>query len=1143
MVPQWQYTPLNQVSSLAFSPNGKLLAVGGGQGLNTSVGGVQIYTVSPNKLVESLPTDATGYVNSVAFSSDNNTLALGGQSLAMNGVLELWSVSTGKRIQSLATAASGTVSSVAISPNGNLIAVGGTGTDSSGNYFGVLELWSVLDFKLKASLKTSATYVNSVAFSPDGTMLASGGGGSAGGVEIWQVATQTLLHTLSTSAWDIVSSVSFSTDGQTLADGELVINEYGIRLSSGVSVWNVATGTLSKTISLSADSNIYSVSLSKDGARVSVGGGYRSGDVSILGVYSVSNGALLNTLPTNSVGGVTALALTPDGTTLCVGGSNQSNDGLFEMWSQPGGSLTSSTDTVPFQPSSLPVFSPDGVTLAVAGTDNSTSQLGGASQLVDSKTGKVIKVFDSPTLSYVDTLAFSPDGTILAQGGLGTDSNGTDHGFIEIWNVSAGKQTGTITSSVNAYGAYNSMAIAIAPDGLTLAVGGRSRDSNGTSSGVLELWSISTGKLLGSLSTAAGGGVSSVAFSPDGKMLAVGGSTADYSKGVLELWAVPSQSIAKTFGTTTSAISSVSFSMDGTTIACGGYTFDANAMQVGVVEVWTSSTGKLVGSLPLVSGTSYVGAVSFGASGQHLFASTDVAVQAFGVPSYTSIGYSAYPAPFQSQVSVSPDESLLSLIGSGQCVCVAANPYYVPVSVSGLTLNPTQVIGGTSSVGTVTLSQAAPVEGYSVSMSSDKSSASVPSTLIVAAGALTGTFIINTTGVNAATTATIKAGGKSTSLSITPASLSSVSLSPATVSGGTASIGTVTLTGPAGSSGSVVSLASSNSTSSPDASVTVPSGSQTATFTVTTKGVTSQTTSTITATLGGVTKSATLTITPATVSSLTFSPSSVFGGNSSVGTVSLSGVAPTGGLIVKLSSSVTIATVPASVTILAGASSATFAVKTSPVSSQKTATISANLNGNSKAGMLTINAPSIQVLSVSPATVVGGVSATGTVTLSSNAPTGGVKISLASSLTTATLPASVTVPAGKTSATFAVKTTAVSSQKTATLTAKLGSASQTATLTVTAPMVKSLTLNPTSVKGGKTSSGTVTITSPAPVGGLAISLSSDKTSATGPATVTILAGKTSAVFTVHTTAVTTKTTATLKATSGGSFTTAILTIT
>ena len=93
--------------------------------------------------------------------------------------------------------------------------------------------------------------------------------------------------------------------------------------------------------------------------------------------------------------------------------------------------------------------------------------------------------------------------------------------------------------------------------------------------------------------------------------------------------------------------------------------------------------------------------------------------------------------------------------------------------------------------------------------------------------------------------------------------------------------------------------------------------------------------------------------------------------------------------------------------------------------------------------------PSLSSLTVSPASVTGGSASTGTVTLSSAAPSGGAVVSLASDSTSATVPASVTVAAGQTSATFPVSTTAVSAAATATITATYGGVSKTAALSIT----------------------------------------------------------------------------------------------
>jgi uncharacterized repeat protein (TIGR03803 family) len=161
---------------------------------------------------------------------------------------------------------------------------------------------------------------------------------------------------------------------------------------------------------------------------------------------------------------------------------------------------------------------------------------------------------------------------------------------------------------------------------------------------------------------------------------------------------------------------------------------------------------------------------------------------------------------------------------------------------------------------------------------------------------------------------------------------------------------------------------------------------------------------------------------------------------------------------------------------------------------------------------------SLTGLTLSPAVVAGGGSATGKATIGAAAPVGGFSISLSNSSAMASAPGSVTVAAGTTSATFTVTTLAVAADKTVTISAADGRVTKSANLTVEAPTLKSLTLDPTTVAGGSTSTGTVTLSSIAPAGGLAFSLLTNSSSASVPSTVTVLAGKTSARFTVKTTA-------------------------
>jgi hypothetical protein len=178
----------------------------------------------------------------------------------------------------------------------------------------------------------------------------------------------------------------------------------------------------------------------------------------------------------------------------------------------------------------------------------------------------------------------------------------------------------------------------------------------------------------------------------------------------------------------------------------------------------------------------------------------------------------------------------------------------------------------------------------------------------------------------------------------------------------------------------------------------------------------------------------------------------------------------------------------------------------------------------------------LSLVAVSPSSVTGGQTATGTVSLTATAPSGGAVVNLSSANPAATVPNSVTVPFGNSSANFTVSTSGVSSTTVGNITASYAGVSKSATLTVNpAPpaALSSITLNPSTVVGGATSLGTVTLTAPAPSGGLVVNLTSSKPAkATVPATVKVPAGATSATFNVTTVPTNKKTNAAISATYG-----------
>src|SRR5882762_7379539 len=256
------------------------------------------------------------------------------------------------------------------------------------------------------------------------------------------------------------------------------------------------------------------------------------------------------------------------------------------------------------------------------------------------------------------------------------------------------------------------------------------------------------------------------------------------------------------------------------------------------------------------------------------------------------------------------------------------------------------------------------------------------------------------------------------------------------VGGATTVSGEVDLGGPAPDEGAAVTLSSSDPAASfPDGNtVTIPAGSQSAAFRVSTAAVAASTPVTISATYHRVTLNASLTVLPRLLAQLTLNAGFVIGGATALsGTVSLNGPALPGGTLVMLSSSDPAASFPDGNTVVvpAGSQAATFSISTAAVTASTPVTISASKDRVTLASQFTVVPPfALSSVSVSPASLFGmfgGNPAVGTVTLSGPAADG-VVVSLASASANAAvlaLPASVSVAPGATTASFSLNALAV----------------------------------------------------------------------------------------------------------------------
>ncbi|MDX6591727.1 MAG: hypothetical protein QOJ13_923 [Gaiellales bacterium] len=258
---------------------------------------------------------------------------------------------------------------------------------------------------------------------------------------------------------------------------------------------------------------------------------------------------------------------------------------------------------------------------------------------------------------------------------------------------------------------------------------------------------------------------------------------------------------------------------------------------------------------------------------------------------------------------------------------------------------------------------------------------------------------------------------------------------PNVTAGGTSQL-TVNLSAPAPAGGAVLALESNYpGMANVPASVTVPAGSTSATFTVTAPANQIGGYPFISAEYRGIATAVRVTVVGDQLSRELYSTTiegtaptvTVIGGATLTGRVSLipGWTANAGGALIALGSSNPALASPTTdrVTIPAGANSTTFSVTTRPVTVLTRVVILASRSMTNRITLELLPPGSLQSLSLNPSTTTGGTPVTGTVTLSSAAPAGGVVVSLLSHDTTvATVPAGVTVPAGATSATFTVTT-------------------------------------------------------------------------------------------------------------------------
>jgi WD40 repeat protein len=530
------------VSAVAFSPDGKRLAAGGGdlrvwdvgtwhqvlatgrrgQGASGGVrpGGGAVLIVGPH-----------GRVARLAFSPDSKRLAGGGLDTAE---VALWDLETGQELRRLrGHKGSGGITALAFSADGKRLA--------SAGYDRTVRLWDAETGAAVHVCRGHTGRVGSLAFTPDGRRLASVGANATGEgatLKLWN--TQTGRETLSLKVKGC--AIAFSADGRRL----LLVGE-------GDTVRFLDATLRQKEHTVRGTGGLAAVAFSPDGKLLACGSGVTAPESDEVRVLDAATGQVqfvFEMAPGREWAGqgrLAALAFSPDSIRLAA----LDGEGTLKVWDmRTEQELLKLQRNDPTFHQARPIhclaFSPDFKFLAGGGQ---------GLQLWDVATGAEVRTL--PTAGEVTGLAFSPDGARVAVVGGFTG--------VQICEVATGRVLVTIKKET----VTRRNTVAFSPDSAYVA---------GAESKTVQVWDAHRGTVVATLSGHTGD-VWSVAFSPDGKRLASAGAD-----GSVRVWDLATRQMVQTLRGHAGFVNQVVFSPSGQRVA--------SASDDGTVRVWDLENGR-----------------------------------------------------------------------------------------------------------------------------------------------------------------------------------------------------------------------------------------------------------------------------------------------------------------------------------------------------------------------------------------------------------------------------------------------------------------------------------------------------------------------------------------------------------------------